>query len=38
MLACNPAIEDLIMTSRHEAMRHITANFNLYQSQLKAKL
>ncbi|RKK06794.1 hypothetical protein BFJ65_g18348 [Fusarium oxysporum f. sp. cepae] len=38
MLACNPAIEDLIMTSRHEAMRHITANFSLYQSQLKAKL
>ena len=38
MLACNPAIEDLIMTSRHEAMRHITKNFTLYQSQLKAKL
>ncbi|KAL6405526.1 hypothetical protein AUP68_11284 [Ilyonectria robusta] len=38
MLACNPAIEDLLMTSRHEAMRHITANFGLYQSQLKAKL
>ncbi|KAF6525453.1 hypothetical protein HZS61_011248 [Fusarium oxysporum f. sp. conglutinans] len=38
MLACNPAIEDLTMTSRHEAMRHITANFSLYQSQLKAKL
>jgi hypothetical protein len=38
MLACNPAIEDLIMTLRHEAMRHITAKFSLYQSQLKAKL
>ncbi|KAF4332011.1 ribonuclease H [Fusarium beomiforme] len=38
MLSCNPAIEDLIMTSRHEAMRHITANFSLYQLQLKAKL
>jgi hypothetical protein len=38
MLACNPAIEDLIMVSRHEAMRHIAANFNLYQSQLMAKL
>ncbi|KAF5253811.1 hypothetical protein FOXYS1_14492, partial [Fusarium oxysporum] len=38
MLSCNPAIEDLIMASRHEAMRHITANFSLYQSQLKAKL
>ncbi|PVH91175.1 hypothetical protein DM02DRAFT_505269, partial [Periconia macrospinosa] len=34
MLACNPAIEDLIMTSRHEAMRHITTDFTLYQSQL----
>jgi hypothetical protein len=38
MLSCNPAIEDLIMISMHEAMRHITANFSLYQSQLKAKL
>jgi hypothetical protein len=38
MLACNPTIEDLIMASRHEAMRHITTNFSLYQSQLKAKL
>lgn len=38
MLACNPAIEDLIMASRHEAMRHIAANFSLYQSQLAAKL
>jgi len=38
MLACNPAIEGLIMASRHEAMRHIAANFSLYQSQLTAKL
>ncbi|RKK79399.1 hypothetical protein BFJ71_g16220 [Fusarium oxysporum] len=38
MLSYNPAIEDLIMTSRHEAMRHITVNFSLYQSQLKAKI
>ncbi len=38
MLACNLAIEDLMMTSRHEAMRHIAANFSLYQSQLVAKL
>jgi hypothetical protein len=38
MLACNPAIEDLLRTSRHETMRHITASFGLYQSQLKAKL
>lgn len=38
MLSCNLAIKELIMTSRHETMRHITANFGLYQSQLKAKL
>jgi len=30
MLAANPAIEDLLLTSRMAAMRHITANFNLY--------
>lgn len=38
ILAANPAIEDLLMTSRHEAMRQITSNFELYQSQLKIKL
>jgi hypothetical protein len=38
VLAANPAIEDLLMTSRHEAMRQIASNFELYQSQLKAKL
>ena len=30
MLAANPVIEDLLLTSRMAAMRHITANFNLY--------
>src|SRR5439155_7599400 len=38
VLACNPAIEDLLLTSRDAAMRHITATFDLYRSQLKAKL
>ncbi|KAF5257173.1 hypothetical protein FOXYS1_12315, partial [Fusarium oxysporum] len=38
ILACNPAIEDLLLTSRDAAMRHITTTFDLYRSQLKAKL
>jgi len=38
VLACNPAIKDLLLTSRDAAMRHITASFDLYRSQLKAKL
>ncbi|EXU94779.1 hypothetical protein X797_012138, partial [Metarhizium robertsii] len=38
VLACNPAIEDLLLTSRDAAMRHITTTFDLYRSQLKAKL
>jgi hypothetical protein len=38
VLACNPAIRDLLLTSRSAAMRHITANFDLYGSQLKAQL
>jgi hypothetical protein len=38
ILACNPAIGDLLLTSRDAAMRHITATFDLYRSQLKAKL
>jgi hypothetical protein len=37
-LACNPAIEDLLITSRRTAMRHIDANFELYASQLREKL
>jgi hypothetical protein len=38
VLACNPAIEDLLLTSRDAAMRHITTTFDLYRSQLKSKL
>jgi hypothetical protein len=38
ILAANPAIEDLLLTSRDAAMRHISANFDLYRSQLKMKL
>ncbi|KAF4343856.1 hypothetical protein FBEOM_2189 [Fusarium beomiforme] len=38
ILACNPAIEDLLLTSRDAAVRHITTTFDLYRSQLKAKL
>jgi hypothetical protein len=37
-LACNPSIEDLLITSRRTAMRHISANFELYASQLREKL
>ncbi len=37
-LACNPAIEDLLITSRNRAMRIIDANFALYASQLKETL
>jgi hypothetical protein len=36
MLACNPAIEDLIMTSRHEAMRqHLVEGDVLYRGIAK---
>jgi hypothetical protein len=34
-LACNPAIEDCLITNRRAAMRIIDANYGLYQSQLK---
>jgi hypothetical protein len=37
-LACNPAIEDLLVTSRRSILRHIDANFLLYTLQLKEKL
>jgi hypothetical protein len=37
-LACNPAIEDLLITSRRRAMRIIDANFTLYASQLRETL
>jgi hypothetical protein len=32
MLASNPAVGDLLLTSRHAAMRHISANFDLYRT------
>jgi hypothetical protein len=38
VLACNPAIEELPLMSRDTAMRRITTTFDLYRSQLKAKL
>ncbi|KAM5360624.1 hypothetical protein ACJA88_014769 [Fusarium oxysporum] len=38
ILACNPAIEDLLLTSRDAVMRHITTTIDLYRSQLKARL
>ena len=38
MLAGNPAIRDLLLTSRTAAMRHIAVNFDLYASQLRAQL
>lgn len=37
-LACNPAIEDRLITSRPRIMRIIDANFSLYMEQLKTVL
>jgi hypothetical protein len=37
-LACNPAIEDLLITSRDRAMRIINTNFALYTLQLREAL
>ncbi|EWZ28074.1 hypothetical protein FOZG_18208 [Fusarium oxysporum Fo47] len=34
-LACNPAIEDCLITSRDQAMKIINANYGLYASQLR---
>ena len=34
-LACNPAIEDLLITSRPRAMKIIDSNYELYVNQLK---
>ncbi|KAH7471703.1 hypothetical protein FOMA001_g13695 [Fusarium oxysporum f. sp. matthiolae] len=34
-LACNPAIEDCLITSRDQAMKIINANYVLYASQLR---
>jgi hypothetical protein len=37
-LACNPAIDDLLITSRRTAVRLIAANYNLYSEQLSVCL
>ncbi|KAM5529104.1 hypothetical protein FOXYSP1_16948 [Fusarium oxysporum f. sp. phaseoli] len=34
-LACNPAIEDCLITGRDQAMKIINANYGLYASQLR---
>lgn len=34
-LACNPAIEDCLITTRQRAMKIIDANYGLYTSQLR---
>ena len=38
MLAANPAINNLLLSTRSAIMRHITATFDLYHSQLKTML
>lgn len=38
ILASNPAVEDLLLTSRHAAMRHISANFDLYRTRIRSLL
>lgn len=37
-LACNPAIEDLLITSRRTAVRLIASNYRLYKSQIMESL
>lgn len=37
-LACNPAIEDLLITSRRTAVRFIASNYKLYKGQIKESL
>lgn len=37
-LACNPAIEDLLITSRRTVMRMIIANYNFYCNQIRTSL
>lgn len=34
-LACNPAIEDLLITSRRTAVRYIASNYELYKVQIR---
>jgi len=38
VLAANPAIEDLLITTRHMAMKVINANYRVYRSQLRDSL
>ncbi|EKG08932.1 restless-like transposase, partial [Macrophomina phaseolina MS6] len=37
-LACNPAIEDLLITSRRSAVRYIALNYRLYKEQIENSL
>ena len=37
-LACNPAIGDLLITSRRTAVRYIASNYKLYRGQIKTSL
>lgn len=37
-LACNPAIEDLLITSRRTVVRLIMANYDFYYNQIKTSL
>ena len=37
-LACNPAIEDLLISSRRTAVRYIASNYRLYRGQIKEGL
>lgn len=37
-LACNPAIEDQLITSRRSAVRLIVANYEFYRNQIKTSL
>ena len=37
-LACNPAIEDLLITSRRTTVRYIASNYELYKGQIRYSL
>lgn len=37
-LACNPAIEGLLIASRRIAVRYIASNYELYKGQIKERL
>jgi hypothetical protein len=38
VLACNPAIEGLIINKRRTAVRYIASNYRLYRDQIKGSL